>query len=91
MLQAGVSEVDVTDDQNLVVIPIDDTVRIQLGHSDYLKRYRTHMEKLSYYRDLMERFGDIESIDLRYEKQIVYQRASGTQTAAVAANPGRKL
>ena len=76
------SEVDVTDAQNVVVVPMDDTVRIQLGDQDFLKRFRTHMEKQAYFRELKDRYGDIESIDLRYDKQIVYQPASGSQAAA---------
>lgn len=68
-----ISEADVSDDQNLVIIPMDDTVRIQMGHQDFLKRFRIHQEKLSIYREMKEKYGGIDSIDLRYDKQIVYQ------------------
>jgi cell division septal protein FtsQ len=76
-----ISEADAADDQNLVVVPMDDTVRIQLGHQDFLKRFRTHMERLNYYREMKDRYGDIESIDLRYDKQIIYQPVTGSQVA----------
>jgi cell division septal protein FtsQ len=84
------SEVDLADDQNLVVVPMDDTVRIQLGDKDFLKRFRTHIEKLVYYREMKDRYGDIESIDLRYDKQIIYQPAIGAQAAAGTRSPGIK-
>jgi cell division protein FtsQ len=84
------SEVDLADDQNLVVVPMDDTVRIQLGNQDFLKRFRKHIEKLSYYREMKDRYEDIESIDLRYDKQIIYQPASGTQATAGTRGTGNK-
>lgn len=74
-----ISEADVTDEQNLVVIPMDDTVRILLGHQDFLRRFRAHLKKLALYREMQKKYGGIDTIDLRYEKQIVYQPLTGRQ------------
>jgi cell division protein FtsQ len=85
-----ISEADVSDDQDLIITPLDDTVRIHLGRQDFLKRFRIHQEKLSLYKDMKEKYGGIDSIDLRYEKQIVYQPMSGEENAApltAARNP----
>src|SRR5207245_577569 len=79
-----ISEADVSDEQNLVIIPMDDTVRIQLGHQDFLKRFRVHMERASIYKEMKEKYGGIDSIDLRYEKQIVYQPLNGAKPAPAA-------
>ena len=76
-----ISEADVSDEQNLVVIPMDDTVRIFLGHEDFLKRFSTHMNKLAIYQEMREKYGGIDSIDLRYEKQIVYQPVDVAQSS----------
>lgn len=69
----GISEIDVSNPNNAVLIPMNDTVLIYLGDSDFLKRYRTFLENIASYLELKQRHGQIEAVDLRYENQIVYK------------------
>jgi cell division septal protein FtsQ len=74
-----ISEVDISDRENLKVILVDDTVEVYLGGKDYLKRFRTLMNYMGKYRELKDQKNDIASIDLRYENRIVYRpRSAGT-------------
>jgi cell division protein FtsQ len=68
-----ISEVDISDRENLKVLLVDDTAEVLLGEKDYLKRFHTLMENMKQYRDLKEQYMEIESIDLRFDGNIIYR------------------
>lgn len=76
-LSANISEVDLTDSHNLVIIPKDETVRILLGSEDFSKRYQTHLRRLNAFRQVKEKAGPLEAVDLRFNGQVIYQRVKG--------------
>ncbi len=67
-----ISEVDVSDRENLKILLVDDTAEVYLGEKDYLKRFGTFINNLSEYQKLKLQYNEFASIDLRYEGQIVY-------------------
>jgi len=77
-----ISEVDITDQNNLKIILVDDTVEIILGNKDYLKRLQNLMSSDNY-RAMKEKNPDLYEVDLRYSHQIAYRCRSGC-TAAVS-------
>jgi len=64
------SEVDLTDLENLKVRVNDPAgdVLVQLGSSDFLKRYKTYV---SHVRDWRQQFQKLESVNLRYDNQVI--------------------
>ena len=64
------SEVDLTDLDDLKVRvndPAGDVV-VELGSSDYLKRYKTYV---SHVREWRQQFQKLESVNLRYDNQVI--------------------
>jgi cell division protein FtsQ len=74
-LTKTISEVDVSDLRNLVVIPTNETVKIYLGEEDFLPRYQSHLKRINAFHQLKEKVGPLEAVDLRFKGQVVYQRA----------------
>jgi cell division septal protein FtsQ len=64
-----ISEVDISDPENLKIILVGDTAEIYLGEKDYLKRFGTLMNE---YEKLKKQYAEFVSIDMRFENQIVY-------------------
>jgi cell division protein FtsQ len=64
------SEVDLTDLENLKVRVNDPAgdVLVELGSSDYLKRYKTYV---SHVREWRQQFQKLESVNLRYDNQVI--------------------
>jgi len=64
------SEVDLTDLENLKVRVNDPKgdVLVELGSSDYLKRYRTYVSHVQEWR---QQFQKLESVNLRYDNQVI--------------------
>ncbi len=64
------SEVDVSDLDNIKVRVNDPAgdVLVELGASDYLKRYRTYV---SHVQDWRQQFQKLESVNLRYDNQVI--------------------
>jgi cell division protein FtsQ len=64
------SEVNLTDLEDVRVRVNDPAgdVLVHLGSSDYLRRYKTYA---SHVREWRQQFHDLESVDLRYDNQIV--------------------
>lgn len=67
-----ISEVDLSDRKNLKVLMVDDIAEVHLGNQDYGSRFRTLMENMGQYRQLKDEYGDIGSIDLRFDDRIVW-------------------
>jgi len=64
------SEVDLSDLENLKVRvndPVGD-VLVELGSSEYLKRYRTYVSHVQEWR---QQFQKLESVNLRYDNQVI--------------------
>jgi cell division protein FtsQ len=64
------SEVDLTDLENLKVRVNDPAgdVLVELGSSDYLKRYTTYV---SHVKEWRQQFQKLESVNLRYDNQVI--------------------
>jgi cell division protein FtsQ len=64
------SEVDISDQEDVKVLANDPAgaVLVHLGSSDYLSRYRIYVTHLQGWR---QQFDKLESVDLRYEHQII--------------------
>jgi cell division septal protein FtsQ len=77
----NISEVDISDRNNLKIMLVDDNAEILLGEKDYLKRIRTLMKHMDQYQELKSQNNDIASIDMRFDGQIVYQPR---RTSAIA-------
>ncbi len=64
------SEVDLTDLENLKVRVNDPAgdVLVELGSSDYLKRYKIY---ISHVQEWRQQFQKLESVNLRYDNQVI--------------------
>ena len=64
------SEVDLSDLENLKVRVNDPAgdVLVELGSSDYLKRYQTYVSHVQEWR---QQFQKLESVNLRYDNQVI--------------------
>jgi cell division protein FtsQ len=64
------SEVDLSDLENLKVRVNDagGDVLVELGSSDYLRRYQTYVSHLQQWR---QQFQKLESVNLRYDNQVI--------------------
>ncbi len=64
------SEVDLADLENLKVRVNDPAgdVLVELGSSEYLKRYKTYV---SHVREWRQQFQKLESVNLRYDNQVI--------------------
>jgi len=64
------SEVDITDQEDVKVLANDPVgaVLVHLGSSDFLSRYKIYVTHLQAWR---QQFDKLESVDLRYEHQII--------------------
>ncbi|HZC22426.1 MAG TPA: FtsQ-type POTRA domain-containing protein [Candidatus Binatia bacterium] len=64
------SEVDLSDLENLKVRVNDPhgDVLVELGSSDYLKRYKTYVSHVQEWR---QQFQKLESVNLRYDNQVI--------------------
>jgi cell division protein FtsQ len=64
------SEVDLSDAEDLKVLTNDPDgeVLVHLGSSNYLERFKIYVAHL---RDWRQRFPKLESVDLRYDRQII--------------------
>ena len=63
------SEVDLSDPDDVKVLANDPagTVLVHLGSSNYLDRYKIYVSHLQEWR---QQFDKLESVDLRYDRQI---------------------
>jgi cell division protein FtsQ len=64
------SEVDISDPEDVKVIAADSNgdVLVHLGSGSYLQRYRTYVTHVQQWR---QQFEKLESVDLRYDGQII--------------------
>ena len=66
----GLSEVDLTDTEDVKVLAADANgeVLVHLGSGNYLQRYKTYVTHVQQWR---QQFDKLESVDLRYDGQII--------------------
>jgi len=64
------SEVDLSDGEDVRVFPSDPQgeVLVHLGSGNYLERYKVYV---SHVREWRQQFDKLESVDLRYDRQII--------------------
>jgi cell division protein FtsQ len=71
----GLSEVDLSDPDDVTIVP-DDTlgdVFVHLGSSNFLDRYKIY---ISHVREWRQQFSKLDSVDLRYDGQVVVNPAT---------------
>ncbi len=68
-----ISEVDISDRENLKILLVNDTAEVYLGEKNYRKRFHSLIENMKQYQELKEQYSEIESIDLRFEGNIIYR------------------
>ena len=85
------SEVDLSDPEDAKVVAADPggAVLIHLGNTDFLRRYKTYLAHLQEWR---QQFQKVDSVDLRYERQIIVNpdsslHATSTHTAPAPPHP----
>jgi cell division protein FtsQ len=83
------SEVDLSDPENVKVTANDPggAVMIFLGSSDFLARFKLYVGHVAEWR---QQFQNLQSVDLRYEGQIVVNPDATRVAQAAAAPPGKK-
>jgi cell division protein FtsQ len=86
-----ISEVDLSDPEDVKVVAADPNgaVLVHLGSSDFLRRYKIYIAHLQEWR---QQFQKLDSVDLRYEHQIIVNPDSGPRPASphAPAAPPRK-
>jgi cell division protein FtsQ len=84
------SEVDLSDLDNLKVRTNDPAgdVLVELGSSDYLKRYQTYVSHVQQWR---QQFQKLESVNLRYDNQVIVnpEMQAGSKQTALAASAAK--
>jgi cell division protein FtsQ len=84
------SEVDLSDLENLKVRVNDPAgdVLVELGSSDYLKRYKTYVSHVQEWR---QQFQRLESVNLRYDNQVIVNpdMEGRTKQPALAASAAK--
>jgi len=84
------SEMDLSDLENLKVRTNDPAgdVLIELGSSDYLKRYQTYVSHVQQWR---QQFQRLESVNLRYDNQVIVNpdMQGGSKQPALAASAAK--
>jgi len=83
------SEVDLSDPEDAKVVVADPggAVLIHLGSSEFLRRYKIYLAHLQEWR---QQFQKLDSVDLRYERQIIVNPDSGPRTASTHPAPAHK-
>ncbi len=81
------SEIDLSDPEDVKVIVPDPAgaVLVHLGSSDFLRRYKLY---LAHAQEWRQQYQKLESVDLRYDRQIIVNPDS--RAAAAAHIPARK-
>ncbi len=84
------SEVDVTDpdDVKVTVSDAQGAVLVHLGSGKFLERYKVYVEHVQEWR---QQFQKLDSVDLRYDRQVIVNPDShgATQAPAAASEPAK--
>jgi cell division protein FtsQ len=77
-LARRVSQIDVSDAHDAVVLLRDDTVLVRVGEEDFVTRLQSYVDMAE---ALHERVPDIDTVDLRYDERVyVKPQRTGTRT-----------
>jgi cell division protein FtsQ len=68
-----ISEVDISDPQNLKIMLVDDTAEVYMGGEHFLERFAAFVRNREEYEKLKNQYEEFASIDLRFEDQIIYR------------------
>lgn len=68
-----ISEIDLSDPDNIRLIMVGDTTEVLLGDRDFLKRFQTFMANMPQYEELKAEYTDIAAVDLRFDGKIIYR------------------
>jgi cell division protein FtsQ len=84
------SEVDLSDPENVKVTANDPggAVLIHLGNSDFLTRYKLYVAHVGEWR---QQFQDLQSVDLRYEGQIIVNPDANRLAQSTGDGPVSKV
>ncbi len=89
-LTSTLSEVDLSDKSNVRLMRVDDTAEIYIGDRNFLKRYKTFLANANRYREIKEQYGEVMSVDLRFDGQIIYRPRKPPATQPVTTAEARK-
>ena len=78
------SEVDVSDPDDVKVILKEDPILVHLGIENYLGRFKLYLANI---KRLRQDFPDIDSVDLRFKDQIVIKRQEDSKGTKSAPSP----
>jgi cell division septal protein FtsQ len=78
-----ISEVDISDRNNLKIMLVDSTAEIYLGKGDYLNRFRALLDS-DEYQKFKNQNMNIPVVDLRFDNQIIFRGISN-----VSGPPGK--
>jgi cell division protein FtsQ len=81
-LRPHVSQIDVSNPHNLVVLLDQDPARLYVGDKDFVARLQRYLEMAA---TLKEQIKDVDYVDLRFEEKIPVSRKRLATTAAPAA------
>jgi cell division septal protein FtsQ len=81
-LARRISQIDVTDPHDAVVILDKDTAMVRLGEEQFLERLQSYLELAP---TLRERVPAIDYVDLRFGGRVFVGAAAGTESGPVAA------
>jgi cell division protein FtsQ len=86
----NLSEVDLSDPENVKVTANDPggAVLIHLGNSDFLTRYKLYVAHVGEWR---QQFQDLQSVDLRYEGQIIVNPDANRLAQSTGDGPASKV
>ena len=85
-LARRISQVDVSDPRNAVVIVDQDTARIRLGDERFVERLQSYVDLAS---TLHEQVPAIEYVDLRFGERVYVGSQAGVVPARAAGPPRR--
>ena len=85
-LARRVSQIDVSDPRDAVVILDQDTALLRLGDEQFLERLRSYVELEG---RLRERVPEIDYVDLRFGERVYVGAAQGSEAAGVSVLPRR--
>lgn len=86
---AGLSEVDLSDADDVKVTVADPAgaVLVHLGSSNFLPRYKVYLAHVQEWR---QQFQKLESVDLRYDRQVIVNPDTRQATTLPEAKPAPK-
>jgi cell division septal protein FtsQ len=82
-LAARVSQIDVTDARNALVILKNDTALLRLGDERFAERLQSYIDLMP---ALRERMSEIDYVDLRFDERVYVRQQTSRARASVASS-----